>query len=167
MPENTADPLDELESKIISVNTPVALVEAIDDIYDNRSKAITEAMWSAVLDEELFMKAIEEKKAERDKKIAEKQKIEREIEKDRDEIREMQDKLTEVRTLARVRKEISERDVMDVRRKFADWQKEWERGDPRAPTKIELIETKAEKIADDRGIKESHVVTVLRAKLGV
>lgn len=159
--------LDDFEKKVVSVNLPKPLVDSLDDTHQNRSDAISQALWGEVLNDELYDKKIEQVKRERDELIQEKQKVELDIEEKRDQIRELEDKRSEVRALAKARDAVNDNHVDNLRELFDSWRSDWSKGDPRAPSREELIDQKAEKIAEHKGVDKDQVVTILRAEMNL
>lgn len=157
----------EFEKKVVSVNLPKPLIDSLDDTHQNRSDAISEALWGEVLDDNLYERKIEQEKQERDELMKEKQRIERELEQKRDKIRSLEDKKTEVRALAKARNAVNDNHVQNLRNTFDSWRAEWSKGDPRAPTREELVEQKAKKISEHKGVQKEKVIVVLRAELNL
>lgn len=86
----------------ISARLPTKLVKQADELSENRTEFLTEAVIHRLQNEEIVRDEIERQKQKRDQLINEKQRIEKEIESQRDDIRDLENMLTEIRSLNKV-----------------------------------------------------------------
>jgi len=147
---------------VVSANLSDELIDALDDNFENRSQGLELAARKLLLDDELYEKQIEDLKAERDEWKDQKREAEDRIDEINDQIRELADKKTEVKTMAKVRDQIPEKEIDHIKETINQWKSEWRKGDPRAPTKTEIIEKKSVRIIekDEIGLTEAHETKV-------
>lgn len=152
----------------MSASVEEDLVEAVDQAFSNRSDAVRKGLYHVIMDTDMLENALEDKKDERDEAIREKQRQERVIERKRDEIRDMERAIDRARTMQKAREAIDEQVKMRINELFKSWRSEWRKGDPRAPTKEELLEKQADRIAGGvSGVEADDVKRVLMAEFGV
>ncbi len=148
-----------LDKTTISARLPTKLVKLIDNMSDNRTEFLTEAVIRRIHDEELVREEIERQKRERDQLINEKQRIEKEIEEKRDDIRELENILTEVRSLNKVRDKIPDQEIHKIRKIV---RKNKYDNDPRSLSPQAVIEHNADNLANRYDVEKEKVVEILK-----
>lgn len=148
-----------MAKKSVSTRLPQELVEKVDKICNNRSNLIANALIQHIKDPQLIENEIDRRKQERQDLIDRKHEIENEIEEKRDEIRDLESMKTEMKTFNKVKKQIPETELENVRDTVR--QNKYD-ADPRAMKASQVIEHNAKRISADYDIQKEKVKTVLR-----
>lgn len=148
-----------MAKKQVSTRLPEELVERADKITNNRSNLIANALVEYMADPDIIEDHIERQKREREELIDKKHKLEKEIERKRDSIRELEDLKTEMATFNKIKDEIPESELENVR--DAVTRNKYD-SDPRAPRPQQVIEHNAERISEEYSIEKEKVRTVLK-----
>lgn len=153
--------MSELDKTTISARLPTRLVKLVDELSENRTEFLTEAVIRRVHDEEIVREEIKRQKQERDQLINQKQRIEREIESQRDDIRELENLLTEIRSLNKVEDKIPDSEIHQVRKIV---RKNKYDNDPRSLSPEAVIQHNADNLSDRYDVEKEKVVEFLRIR---
>jgi len=150
-----------MDKTTISARLPSDLVKKMDELSENRTEFLTEAVIRRLRDEELVREEIERQKQKRDELLSEKQKIEKEIEAKRDDIRDLENMLTEIRSLNKVSEKIPDREIHRIRKIV---RKNKYDNDPRSLSPQSVIEHNADNLADKYDVEREKVVEILKIR---